>query len=382
MASSQHTEVSSFNLLYIFGIIRKHLLYIAAVVGACLVLAFIFTLPQIYKPEFMSSTIVYPTSAERYDVINLFHDEPILYLYGESKDVEKIEQLATHEEVKMMVMDSLDLWEAYGVDKENDDSPKYYGFRTYDAMVQMSRVAGNGLEIQAYDVDRDRAAEIVNLLVTLTNVRYKEMLNRNKEPMLNMYREGYQKLVDQLTMYNDSIRNVRRRLNVLNPETQTEKLVEKILELEIEMATVSYGGSSERKRLAQARLDRLIESDGGGSINLENFRDGLDQILALEEVIEYLSRDVKDAREKVEVLEAMFNTDYNTLLSSGPALPSDKKARPIRWVILLATLLLSALVAIFGAVLIDRITGAVGEEEKGEERNKEKEGNKGEEGKQ
>jgi len=372
MASSPQTEVSSFNLLYIFGIIQKYLLYIGAVVGLCLILAVIFTLPQIYKPEYMSSTIVYPTSAERYDVINLFHDEPILYLYGESKDVEKIEQLATHEEVKTMVMDSLNLWEAYGIDKETDEAPKYYGFRTYDAMVQMSRVAGNGLEIQAYDVEPDRAAEIVNLLVTLTNERYKEMLNRNKEPMLKMYREGYQKLVDQLTMYNDSIRNIRRRLNVLNPETQTEKLVEKILELEIEMATARYGGGSDRKRLAQARLDRLIESDGGGSINLENFRDGLDQILALEEVIEYLSRDVKDAREKVEVLEAMFNTDYNTLLVSGPALPADKKARPIRWVILLATLLLSALVAIFGAVLIDRITGAVGGEEEREEKKVEK----------
>lgn len=370
MASSQQTEVSSFNLLYIFGIIRKHLLYIAGVVGVCLVLAIIFTLPQIYKPEFMSSTIVYPTSAERYDVINLFHDEPILYLYGESKDVEKIEQLATHEEVKMMVMDSLELWDVYGVDKESDESPKYYGFRTYDAMVQMSRVAGNGLEIQAYDIDENRAAEIVNLLVYLTNERYKQMLNDNKEPMLNMYRDGYQKLVGQLTMYNDSIRRVRRRLNVLNPETQTEKLVEKLLEVEIDYAKAKASGNSNQIRYQQAILDRLIESDGGSSINLENFRDGLDQILALEEVIEYLSRDVKDAREKVEVLEAMFNTDYNTLLSSGPALPSDKKARPIRWVILLATLLLSALVAIFGAVLIDRITGAVGEEKKEEEGNK------------
>ncbi len=358
MAKSQQPEVNSFNLLYIFGVAQKYLLYIGAIVGVAVILAFVLTMPFIYKPEFMSSTIVYPTSAERYDVINLFHDEPILYLYGESKDVEKIEQLATHEEVKLMVMDSLNLWEVYGIDKENDESPKYYGFRTYDAMVQTTRVAGNGLEIQAYDIDPQRAADIVNLLVRITNQRYKEMLNRNKEPMLSMYRDGYEKLVNQLTLYNDSIRSVRRRLNVLNPETQTEMLVEKILEQELAMADAELSGGSRR---ARARLDRLIDAEAGGSINLENFRNGLDQILALEEVIEYISRDIKDAREKVEVLEAMFDTDYNTLLVSGPALPSDKKARPIRWVILLATLLLSALVAIFGAVLIDRITGAVEE---------------------
>ena len=361
MANSQQPEVSSFNLLYIFGVAQKYLLYIGAVVGVAVILAFVLTMPFIYKPEFMSSTIVYPTSAERYDVINLFHDEPILYLYGESKDVEKIEQLATHEEVKLMVMDSLDLWDVYGIDKDNDESPKYYGFRTYDAMVQTTRVAGNGLEIQAYDVDPQRAADIVNLLVDITNVRYKEMLNRNKAPMLEMYRDGYEKLVAQMELYNDSIRNVRRRLNVLNPETQTEKLVEKILELEIAYAEAKASGNTARMRYQQAVLDRLISTEAGGSINLEDFRDGLDQILALEEVIEYISRDIKDAKEKVEVLEAMFDTDYNTLLESGPALPSDKKARPIRWVILLATLLLTTLVAVFGAVLIDRIT----EERKG-----------------
>lgn len=363
MANTPSSEVSSFNLLYIFGVARKYLLYIAAIVGVSVVLAFVLTMPFIYKPEFLSSTIVYPTSAERYDVINLFHDEPILYLYGESKDVEKIEQLASHEEVKLMVMDSLNLWEVYGVDKENDDSPKYYGFRTYDAMVQMTRVAGNGLEIQAYDVDPQRSADIVNMLVGITNNRYKDMLNRNKEPMLAMYREGYQKLVDQMELYGDSIRSVRRRLNVLNPETQTEKLVEKVLDAEIEYAKAKAAGHSTGMRRAQVVIDRLTATEAGGSINLEDFRDGLDQILALEEVIEYISRDIKDAREKVEVLEAMFDTDYNTLLVSGPALPSDKKARPIRWVILLATLLISALVAVFGAVLIDRITGAVGEEE-------------------
>ena len=356
MASSPSPEVSSFNLLYIFQIIRKHLVYIAGIVGACLVLAFIFTLPVIYKPEYKSSTIVYPTSAERYDVINLFHDEPILYLYGESKDVEKIEQIATHEEVKLMVMDSLNLWEVYGVDKENDESPKYYGFRTYDAMVKMTRVAGNGLEIEAYVVDPDRAAQIVNLLAYITNQRYKQMLNENKEPILAMYRDGYQQLEEQLALYTDSLRRVRVRLNVLNTETQTEKLVEQVLLAETAYAEAQARGNS---TIAKARLDRLLNKSAGSSISLESFREGLDLVLALEEVNEYLSRDLKDAREKVEVLEAMFNTDYNTLLISGEALPSDRKARPIRWVILLATLMISALVAIFGAVLIDRITGAV-----------------------
>ena len=86
---AQTPKENAFNLLYIFEVIKKRLTFITVVVGVSALLAIILTLPFIYKPEFKSSTVIYPTAAERYDAINLFHDEPILYLYGESKDVEK-----------------------------------------------------------------------------------------------------------------------------------------------------------------------------------------------------------------------------------------------------------------------------------------------------
>lgn len=374
MASSQPVETSSFNLMYIFQVIQRHVVYLSVVVGASVVLAFIFTLPFIYKPEFKSSAIVYPNAPERFDMVNLFHEEPILYLYGESKDVEKIEQIATHEEVKIMVMDSLDLWKAYGVDPINDESPKYYGFRTYDAMVKMTRVAGNGLEIEAYDTEPQRAADIVNLLIDITNERYKLMLNENKAPILEMYRNGYEKLEAELALYNDSLRRVRTRYNVLNTVTQTEKLVEQILEAESEYAEAnamyqaavrSGSGASTLKQkvdITKARLNRLVNQSAGGSITLESFREGLDMVLTMEEMTQYLARDLKDSKEKIEALHAMLDTDYRTLMVSGKAAPSDKKARPIRWVILLATFLIAALVSVFSAVLIDRITTAANQE--------------------
>ena len=67
--------------------------------------------------------------------------------------------------MRLFIIDSLDLWQAYGVDKKNDPSPKYYAFRTYAGNVRTIKVEGNGLRIEAYDVEPQRAADIVNLLV-------------------------------------------------------------------------------------------------------------------------------------------------------------------------------------------------------------------------
>ncbi|MEL7535239.1 MAG: hypothetical protein AAFN10_28340, partial [Bacteroidota bacterium] len=87
------------------------------------------------------------------------------------------------------------------------------------------------------------------------------------------------------------------------------------------------------------------------------FREGLDQVLALEELCEYLSRDVKDAREKVEYLQMMDEANYTTLFIPEYAQAPDKKARPIRWLILVATVLIASLVSVMGAILADKLTG-------------------------
>ncbi|MEM8886920.1 MAG: hypothetical protein AAGD28_02960 [Bacteroidota bacterium] len=353
---AQAPQENAFNLLYIFEVIKRRLTFIAVVVGVSALLAIILTLPFIYKPEFKSSTVIYPTAAERYDAINLFHDEPILYLYGESKDVEKLETLANSERIKMFVIDSLNLWEAYGVDPENDAAPKHEVLKTYDGMINTVRISGNGLEIQAYDTDPQRAADIVNLIVEQVDIVNKEMINKNKNSIYSMYKGVYEELVEQMELYTDSARKVRKRYNVLNTETQTEVLAEQILIAQSELAvTKARGGSN---RVPMSKLRSLIEDNPEYPINLESFREGLDQVLSLEEIIEYISRDVKDVREKVEVLEMMQSQDFTTILITEQAQAADKKARPIRWIILLVTLVISALVSILGAVLMDQITGS------------------------
>lgn len=369
---SKENQENVFNLLYLFQVVQKYMWYIIGIVGFAALLAFVFTMPFIYPPEFKSSTVIYPTSPERYDVINLFHDEPILFLYGESKEVEKLDNIANSEEVKMFIIDSLNLWEPYGIDKETDASPKFYVMRNYDGMVATVRISGNGLLIEAHDVEPQRAADIVNLIIKKTDEVNKRMLTQNKSSILKMYQEGYNHLERQLKLYTDSLRNVRRRYNVFNTEYQTEALVNHVMTAEAELAgartrarivSSSFGKSSAETRKAneeaeilQSKVYALTSQRSGTNINLETFREGVDQVLALEEVCEYLARDLKDAREKVEYLDMMDQSDYTTLLIPEYAKPADKKARPVRWVILAATILLAGLVSIMGAVLIDKIT--------------------------
>lgn len=349
-----------FSLIYLVGIIRKHFWYIAGVVGVSALLAFILTLPFIYKPEFSSSVVIYPTNPERYDITGIFDEEPRLYLYGDSKETEKLDNIANSEEVRLFVIDSLDLWEVYGVDKENDASPKYYAFRTYAGNVKTIKVEGNGLKIEAYDIDPQRAADIVNLLVAKIDQTNMEMINRNKASILSLYEKGYENLSARLEAYTDSAGKLRANYGVFNDEQQTRVMMEQILQTQSELAEARAMGAGGSIRALQARLKALLEDGPESPINLEKFTAGYDQAIAMEEMIAFMARDLKDTREKMENLRSMSSTSFSTILVPEKAQPADKKARPIRWVILAATILLATLVSIIGAVLVDKITEMMG----------------------
>ncbi|GAB4412610.1 MAG: hypothetical protein OHK0039_18710 [Bacteroidia bacterium] len=368
---AQPPQETTFNLLFLLDIVRRYLLYIAAVVGLSVLAALIFSMPFIYPPEFRSSVVVYPASSERFDISNIFYEEPNLYLYGGAKEVEKIENLALSETVTFFVIDSLDLWSAYGVNKSTDAAPKYKVLRTYRANVKTIRTAGNGLEIEAYDRDPLRAAAIVNLIVQRIDALNKDMLDRNKETMLHLLEAGSARLEAQIAVLADSAARLRARYGILRSLTQSEVLAEQVLVAEGELAE-ARARLGEAQRIGGATGDRQTEvrakegklralTQRGTAINLEQFLAGVDAVKALEDLLENLSIERKNAEARIQYLRVMDQTPYSTLLITEEAQPADKKARPVRWIILLATLLISTLVSILGVVLIDRLMALVGD---------------------
>lgn len=363
---SQAPTDNPFSLMFIFEVIRKYLLYIVGVVVFACILAFVLTLPFFYPPEYRSSTIIYPNSAERFDLENIFHKEPDMYVYGGSKEAEKLVNISDNVQLKLEVIDSLDLWPVYGVNKENDASPHHYALLNYDSYVTVSRVSGDGVRIEAFDIDPDRAAAIVNLIAYKIDAYNRDMMNRNKEGILKMYQEGESEMEARIALLSDSVRKIRKRYNIFRSLTQTERMVEAALQAEGEYAQAlgEYRAGGRRRSRAELeglryRVEALTTDSAGSSINLERFREGMDQVISIEEQIETLAEELAFTRRKTEYLRMMARNDFSTIMMPDPAIPADRKSRPVRWIILVATVLIATLVAILGAVLIDKITEVI-----------------------
>ena len=361
----EHSE-NTINLLFVFELIKQYLWYIIGVVGIACLLAIVLTMPFFYPPEYKASAIIYPTSPERFDLDNVFSEDPNVYVFGDSKGVEKLDNIANSEELKMFVIDSLDLWGAYGIDPERSGSPKYYVLRNYSGNVQTLRVSGSGLEITAYDRDPQKAADIVNLVVERVDFTMRRMLQQNKYSILAAYREGEKQLGQQLEQVADSILRLREKYNVFHGERQTDAMVSQFLSVQGELAEAEAQASYYRTRNASryreyqnkaAGLEYQIQSMASGSqtegITLKKFREGYDRVRQMEIIQDELAMEWKNVKKKIINLGRMKEIPFHTILITERAYPADRKARPVRWVILVAVGFLSTLIAISGVVLVD-----------------------------
>ena len=367
MAKKAIQPVEAFNLLFLAELIWKYLWYIIGAVGIACLLAIVWTMPFFYPPEYKSSTIIYPTNPERFDLDNVFAEDPSVYVFGDSKGVEKLDNVANSEELELFVVDSLNLWEVYGVDPNKSGSPKHYVLKNYNSKVQTLRVAGNGLEITAFDRDPQLAADMVNLIVDRVDHTMRRMIQQNKSGILTAYRQGEARLGEQLLALADSILVLRKAYDVYHIERQTDAMLSLLYAKQSELAEaeaqVNYfrNRNANRFRESQAKVvglsnqvKEMTEGKEEGRLTLEKFRTGYDRVRQLEMLQDELAIELKNIQKKIINLERMDEIPFHTILITEQAQASDRKARPVRWIILVAVAFLSTLVAIVGIVLIDR----------------------------
>lgn len=355
----------TFNLIYIIGIIKKYLWYIVGVVAATTLAAIIYTMPYFYPPQFSSSAIVYPSNPERFDNLNMFQGNEI-YLYGNAKEAERIMNYASSPSIALFVIDSLDLWKAYDIDKKGP-SPQFYALEEFRGNLEVKKSEGTGVEITAYDSDPERAAEIVNVIIYKVNQLSRELLNKQRREIINVYKAMLQESNGAYQSYQDTAKTIREKFNIYSYREQTEVIVEQMLQAQSRYADMKarlavmekqYAANDTNVVNARARLRGAEEqlkamTNASSEISLPKFREGLDRLVFTEQNAFALVDKVMVIKNKLYALEVLQNMDFETVLVQEKPIASDKKVRPVRSIIILVSFLVSLIVSIAALIFID-----------------------------
>lgn len=287
---------SYFKTKSIFGLILKWKWHLIILILAAAGLAALFSSPMFIKPKYQSSATLFPAN--------------IAPVSDESESEQMLEYLESND-IKFRVIDAFNLWEHYNVPKDNSNS-KWKILKIYNSNINIRKTPNEAIIITATDTDPQIASDIVDSIIKYYNDLVLQVNIEKSKEIVSIYKREYEKKQREVDSLGELLKKFRTEYGLLDMTAQVEKYTEAV-----------YLGRS---------LDEAREVLG----NWKNFG------------AEYQKTDslfyyaIKDLYKNKNIYESSLRdaSKFQTYahVVSKPY-PADRKSYPIRWLIVLMSML-------------------------------------------
>ncbi len=302
-----------FNNQRILQLIWKRKFHFIIIGVIAIVLAAIFSGPTFIKPKFKSTARVYP--------INTF-------VFSKESETEQMIEVLNSNDIKFRMFDAFDLDKVYRINKED---PYYltYMFDVYNTNVSVSKTEFETAEVKVLDHDPVRASNMCDSIVEFYNQKVRELHKAKELEMVVIAQKAMDKRKVELVSIEQKLDSLREATGIISFKRQVPELTRGYMTA---LAT-GRGNAGDTKKIE--KLYDNFSKDGTKAAQLElQFDQTLYVIDSLKNVHDfYLGEYEKDITYS-HVVEYPF--------------AADKKAYPIRWLIVL----LSTVAAEFLALLV------------------------------
>jgi hypothetical protein len=240
-------------------------------------------------------------------------------------------QVLNSNRVRDKVISRFNLMEHYGI-KANSKYPITKLNKLYDARIKFRRTEYNAVKITVLDADAALSARIANEIAEIFDSTMNQMQKEVAIEAFRIVEQEYNTLVAEMNMLEDSL-NTLRKLGVFDYESQVEMLSQ---QLAVELGK----GNTQGVNNIQKMLDILAEY-GGASYAINERLDNDRLQLSL----------VKSKYEEAKVDATEF-IPHKFVVTS--AFQAERKSYPVRWIILVVTVLSTFLLLLFCIVVYDQ----------------------------
>ena len=327
-------QCNSYNSKYLCRLLvtyRKPILIILAVAALC---AIIFSAPFFITPLYKSTVIIYPTSSNSTSKVLIsttYQSAKDIMNFGEDEQTEQMLQVLNSNRVRDKVISRFNLMEHY---KINPDGKYPYTKlnKLYDSRIKFRRTEYNAVKITVMDSDAALSAQMANDIAEIFDSTMNQIQKEVAVKAFRLVEEEYTTLWNEMNQLEDSL-NTLRKLGVFDYESQVEMLSQ---QLAVELGK----GNTQGIKNIQEQLDILAEY-GGASYAINERLDNDRLQLSL----------VKSKYEEAK-MDATQDIPRKFVVTS--AFQAERKSYPVRWIIVVVTVLSTFLLLIFCIVAYDR----------------------------
>lgn len=287
------------------------------------------------SPQYIATAVIFPARTFSVSKLlveqNIGNQEDYMEL-GDEDDAEKLLQILNSTEIRKRVADDYNLWENWKINKEGEYADHYLKLK-WSEMVSFKRTDYVSIKIDVYDYVAARAAKIANSIVSYADSVKFRMTKEVAKQALTIVEEEYANTITRITDLEDSLQKIR----VLG-----------VLDYKAEINAYS-------KAMAKA----VSKGDRSAIANLQVKLDNLSKYgLAYEGIFQNLRKyRLKYPLIKQKYDEAVVN--YTKHLPSkfivDKATTNEKKARPVRAIIVIVPTVSAFLLALLYLMFSDKL---------------------------
>ena len=331
MDDRQPNSYSSKYLCRLLVDYRRPILIILAVAAFC---AVIFSAPFFITPLYKSTTVIYPTSSNSTSKVLIsttYQSEKDIMNFGEDEQTEQMLQVLNSNRVRDKVISRFNLMEHYNI-KPDSKYPYTRLNKLYDSRIKFRRTEYNAVKITVLDSDPALSARMANDIAEIFDSTMNQIQKEVAVKAFRLVEDEYNLLCAEMAQLEDSL-NTLRKLGVFDYESQVEMLSR-------QMAVELGKGNTQGIRNIQEQLDILAEY-GGASYAINERLDNDRLQLSL----------VKSKYEEAK-MDATQDIPRKFVVTS--AFQAERKSYPVRWIIVVVTVLSTFLLLLFCIVAYDR----------------------------
>jgi uncharacterized protein involved in exopolysaccharide biosynthesis len=322
MGKNKDNFNSSNLILYIWNN-RKILLL---VLGTSVIISAIYSFSITQK--FKSAVVMFPASSASVSgsllTESAFSSNELLKFGGEQEG-EQLMQVLQSGEIRSRIMKKYNLAQHYHIDS-NSGTYHYQLNVTYDGNIKFRRTEYMSVVVEVLDTDPDTAALIANDIACFVDTVMNGIIHERATKALALVENEYNDVQSTMAKLQDSLKSIQKK-GVFNYEAQTQSLSS------VYAAAVKEGNTNAVRRL-ESQLS-LLAKYGGAYVSVR------DRLIKYNDRISVLSSKYQQAK-----MDAQQDLPYKYIVEK--AYRSDRKAYPVRWLIVMV----SAISALFLTLIL------------------------------
>lgn len=329
---------------------------IIGVIAGVIAAAISLILPNYYK----AVTVFLPANMALTTPTPVGMGEKDRFPFGSGNDLDRLFVIASSQSFRKHIIEKFDLAKHYDVDTSSYDD-KLRVFIKFDKLFSVEKNKYEAVELSYEDVDRELSAEIANYSRDYLGKTSLDLVRGTNDKFLSTFTTSLSQQELLANTLSDSIIRIKSRSNIVQSGTQGAELAERLVEAQADYEDASakasfysnkpaYRDSLIKYQAASASSQNRIR---GLSVQSSKYSNNVNELVKIESELNQVISQISIDKERLKQLKSVQDSEMTSLHIIESASVPLKKSRPKRVILVLTSMIITALVALLLSIVLE-----------------------------